>query len=130
MIRRTGYPLNSSRLLKNCGQAKAYAIGTLPPLSHFSTATGKRVTSKRYKFSRFEFLALCAAWGWLCFYCGTGVDAFSAEPDHMTPTSRGGSARIENIAPACKTCNRLKGSMTAEEFLASRISRKEGSTHE
>jgi len=37
--------------------------------------------------------------------------------DHVIPISRGGSNGIDNIVPACGTCNYRKGTKTAAEFL-------------
>jgi 5-methylcytosine-specific restriction endonuclease McrA len=38
------------------------------------------------------------------------------EIDHRIPLTRGGSNLIDNILPACRRCNRRKGTMTEEEF--------------
>jgi len=58
-----------------------------------------------------------------CFYCGTQITHYSKrfnslEIDHKTPKSRGGSDDRENLVAACRPCNRSKGSMTADEFMA------------
>jgi hypothetical protein len=69
-----------------------------------------------------EWNELVIAWGWRCFYCGRPVQE-KAEilwdwltKDHLTPLSRGGSDDIGNLVPACFSCNRLKGTMTIDEF--------------
>ena len=76
--------------------------------------------------SQREWDELVLAWGWRCFYCGRPVHE-AAQPiqdsltrDHLIPLSRGGSNDIGNIVPACFNCNRLKGTMTIEEFRESR----------
>ncbi len=51
-----------------------------------------------------------------CAYCGTTEGPF--EIDHKTPRSRGGTNDPENLAVACRTCNRSKRAMTVEEWLA------------
>ncbi|MEU4005616.1 HNH endonuclease signature motif containing protein [Streptomyces albidoflavus] len=40
-----------------------------------------------------------------CVYCG-GV---SGTVDHVTPVRRGGTDRADNLAPACQSCNSVKG---------------------
>lgn len=36
--------------------------------------------------------------------------------DHRTPIARGGSNGIENLVPACNSCNSKKGTRTEPEF--------------
>lgn len=65
-----------------------------------------------------EWLALVEAHGGACVYCRrTGL---KLTKDHKVPLSLGGSDDIENIAPACKSCNSAKGKMSAERFLKMR----------
>lgn len=47
-----------------------------------------------------------------CFYCG----ADASHVDHKTPRARGGTNDIENLVPACASCNIAKGMMTVEEW--------------
>jgi len=49
---------------------------------------------------------------------GIGSD-YSFWPDHMTPTSRGGSNTIENVRPCHRKCNQNKHTMTYEEYINS-----------
>lgn len=58
--------------------------------------------------------------GCACVYCGEPLTLARATKDHLTPTSRGGSDAIENLAPACFVCNAKKGNKTFEEFFAAR----------
>jgi hypothetical protein len=76
--------------------------------------------------SQREWEELVIAWGWRCFYCGKPVNE-NVEPiwdsltkDHLIPLSRGGSDDIGNLVPACFNCNRLKGTMTVDEFREAR----------
>lgn len=66
-------------------------------------------------FTAVEFIALCAAHDNRCAYCGNEAKLTA---DHATPLSRGGSNWIENIVPACGSCNASKGTRTADEFMA------------
>ena len=59
-----------------------------------------------------------------CWYCYRplsllpGEEIEIATKDHLVPVSRGGTDRIDNIAPACFRCNRAKAAMTEAEFRA------------
>lgn len=48
-----------------------------------------------------------------CAYCGS---AGKMTRDHVVPLSRGGSDDIDNIVPACPTCNSSKGDRTLDEW--------------
>lgn len=60
-----------------------------------------------------ELQAKFAEFGNVCVYCGTSE---RVGIDHMIPVARGGTDGIENIVPACKSCNSKKYTRTAEEF--------------
>ncbi len=62
-----------------------------------------------------EWLDLVACYDGLCGYCRSS-EALSR--DHKTPLSRGGSDYIENILPACQSCNSRKGTKTFREFMS------------
>ena len=44
-----------------------------------------------------------------CSYCDTYIGINHLTLDHILPVSRGGASTLENIAPACLTCNQRKG---------------------
>lgn len=52
---------------------------------------------------------------WTCLYCGGRFDRRELSRDHVQPLSRGGLDRWENVATACRRCNRVKGSRIPEE---------------
>ena len=52
--------------------------------------------------------------GWTCHYCGAGNVKLTR--DHVVPISRGGSDCIENVVPACMSCNASKGNKLVEEW--------------
>lgn len=53
-----------------------------------------------------------------CFYCDDQLE-IDAEwhIEHKQPKSKGGTNDIENLVPACKSCNLKKHNKTAKEFL-------------
>jgi 5-methylcytosine-specific restriction endonuclease McrA len=53
-----------------------------------------------------------------CAYCGKALTASEATFDHVKALSQGGYDKTKNGAIACGPCNRRKGSMSREAFLA------------
>ena len=67
------------------------------------------------KFTLDEWNALMESYNGCCAYCGT--DKKKMTVDHVVPLSRGGSNAIDNIAPACGTCNSSKGTKLLSEWM-------------
>lgn len=65
-----------------------------------------------------DWTLLCEQYAYLCAYCGRG-DAPLTQ-DHIAPLSRGGAHAVENIVPACFSCNAKKHAMTLLKFLLKR----------
>jgi 5-methylcytosine-specific restriction endonuclease McrA len=57
--------------------------------------------------------AIKEAYGGRCAYCGT---AGRIEQDHVIPLSRGGQHTIDNVVPACRSCNARKAQGPAPDF--------------
>jgi 5-methylcytosine-specific restriction endonuclease McrA len=86
-------------------------------------ARGQNYRARKYaaagSFTPAEWLELVALYGGRCAYCGS-TDPLEA--DHRIPLARGGSNLIENILPACHSCNARKHLMSEAEFRARRAS--------
>ncbi|MCO1655539.1 HNH endonuclease [Pseudonocardia sp. S2-4] len=52
-----------------------------------------------------QWAALRAAWGG-CAYCG--AEDGSPQRDCVLPVSRGGRYTVDNVVPACRSCNASK----------------------
>jgi 5-methylcytosine-specific restriction endonuclease McrA len=50
--------------------------------------------------------------GGYCYYCGKEAETL----DHVNPRHKGGSSEDNNLVPACRRCNRLKGGRSLEAF--------------
>lgn len=57
---------------------------------------------------------LLAKFGCKCVYCG--ASSVRLQIEHVTPKSRGGTGRIDNLVLACPSCNQAKDNRTAAEF--------------
>jgi len=70
---------------------------------------------------------LIQTYGSDCYICNNAIDfnaprrgkgsEYSFWPDHVIPTSRGGSNTIANVRPCHRTCNEHKGRKTYEEYI-------------
>lgn len=52
-----------------------------------------------------------------CCYCERPIDLLSFVTDHDVPTERGGSLELSNLKLCCSDCNKIKGSLTGQEFM-------------
>jgi 5-methylcytosine-specific restriction endonuclease McrA len=80
-------------------------------------ATQRRHTYKRRgasgRHTEKEWRALCSSFDERCAYCGARA---ALTVDHVVPITRGGSNSIENILPACMSCNRRKNARLLSEW--------------
>jgi 5-methylcytosine-specific restriction endonuclease McrA len=60
----------------------------------------KRSAKHRFRQQIFD------AWQHQCAYCGDAADTL----DHVKPRHKGGATVTTNLVPACRPCNRKKGS--------------------
>ena len=65
----------------------------------------KRMRAVEHDLSAEQWTALQAAWGG-CAYCGASGAAL--QKDCVQALSRGGRYTLDNIAPACRSCNASK----------------------
>ncbi len=93
---------------------RAYSVNNKDIISHCQRLRRARKFNNggshtlQQRLEKFEIL------GNVCFYCGEDK---SLTIDHNIPLSRGGTDNIDNILPACQSCNSRKRALTADEFL-------------
>lgn len=66
----------------------------------------KRKYRPSSKISLYQWQVLQEKYDYRCFYCGKQA---KLTKDHVLPVSKGGEDTIDNIVPACLSCNRRKG---------------------
>ncbi|TIC81707.1 HNH endonuclease [Nocardioides sp. GY 10127] len=74
--------------------------------ARYSRRRAKRKAQVVNDLTAAEWTALREAWGG-CAYCG-GADDGALQKDCMLPISRGGRYTVENVVPACRSCNASK----------------------
>lgn len=80
-----------------------------------SNAYRARVRHAEGRFTSAEWLRLVERYEGKCAYCGEGGPL---EVDHRVPLSRGGTNAIDNLLPACRSCNGRKHQLTEAEYRA------------
>lgn len=72
-----------------------------------------------------EWIRCLEYWHGCCAYCGTQRDFWHPmEQDHYTPLSHGGAYAVDNILPACRSCNPSKSDRDATEWIKWKFKRK------
>ena len=74
-----------------------------------------RLASAKGSFTVEEFRQKCEEYDYKCAYCG--VEGIGLTIDHVVPLSKGGTCYIDNIVPACLSCNSKKRDKDLAEFL-------------
>ena len=65
----------------------------------------RRVASADNDLTADQWIAILDAWR-TCAYCG--ADGVALQRDCVLPISRGGRYTLENVVPACRSCNASK----------------------
>ncbi len=65
----------------------------------------RRVAASGSDLTDAQWFAILEAWA-RCAYCG--ADGVALQKDCVQPISRGGRYTIENVVPACRSCNASK----------------------
>jgi hypothetical protein len=65
----------------------------------------KRVAASGSDLTDAEWFAILDAWA-VCAYCG--ADGVALQRDCVLPISRGGRYTLDNVVPACRSCNASK----------------------
>ena len=83
-------------------------VSRLPPL------TKPRILPKEQRVSKKKILAKTNGH---CIYCGLKLDSLKDYSiDHVIPRFNGGLNNIENLVPACRSCNSAKRTRDLDEF--------------
>lgn len=84
--------------------------------ARYSRRRARRMAKVEHDLSPAQWDDLVAAWGG-CAYCGaTG----RLQKDTMLPISRGGRYTLDNVVPACRSCNASKGNLELTTWMRRR----------
>lgn len=71
---------------------------------------------QRKKLTKTERLLIFNKFNQKCAYCGSKLNYNEMTADHVVPLNKDGTDEINNIYPACRSCNHHKGSFTVGQF--------------
>lgn len=71
---------------------------------------------KRHKMSKKERQKVYDKCNGHCAYCGKEIEYKDMQVDHVKPLRIGGEDSIDNMLPACRSCNHYKSTLDVEGF--------------
>ena len=71
---------------------------------------------KRRKLSKAERQEVYQKCNGHCAYCGTEIEYKDMQVDHVKPLRIGGLDDMDNMLPACRSCNHYKATLDVEGF--------------
>ncbi|WP_133965165.1 HNH endonuclease [Eubacterium limosum] len=71
---------------------------------------------KRKRLSKDERMRILNMFDGHCAYCGCKIEYNEMQIDHVIPLRRGGADTVENMLPACRSCNHYKSTLDLEDF--------------
>lgn len=72
--------------------------------------------TKRRRLSAKERKQIYDKYNGHCAYCGIIIAFNDMQADHIQPLHLGGADALENLVPACRSCNHYKATLTVEKF--------------
>lgn len=85
-----------------CIKKALEANGCLFPARRSGSGAKRKLPTKKV-------LAVARRHGFQCAYCSCELDEETFTVDHKVPVSKGGTDDLENLVPACRSCNSSKG---------------------
>jgi len=85
---------------------------------HMCERADKVPTSVPFTLKELRRTAIAYVFGGRCQYCIEPLKPKTFSLDHRVPIERGGSWEMSNLDVICDPCNRAKGTMTGDEFVA------------
>lgn len=75
----------------------------------------RRYLAANNDLTREQWVAIRTAWAGCCAYCGDPAEAL--QRDCVLPLSRGGRYTVDNVVPACRSCNASKGNWEVTRWM-------------
>lgn len=106
-----------SKDLERTNTGRRTRAGSLWPKGQLRDAnTGRDDMANRRKLTKAERMAVYQKTNGHCAYCGCLINFSEMQADHVVPLHCGGEDTLDNLLPACRSCNHYKGTSTVESF--------------
>lgn len=73
---------------------------------------------KRRKLTKTERQEIYDKCHGCCAYCGYPLEYKDMQADHVIPLYNGGKDELDNMLPACRSCNHYKSTLSLDRFRA------------
>lgn len=74
------------------------------------------MSTKRKKLTKAERKIIYDRCAGHCAYCGCEIEYENMQVDHVKPLRIGGEDELDNMLPACRSCNHYKSTLDVEGF--------------
>ena len=78
----------------------------------------RRILTDKNKITNAEWLEALERFNYACAYCGS---TSNLSMDHVVPVSKGGQNTVDNLIPACISCNSTKQASEMVEWYTAQI---------
>ena len=90
-----------------------YRSTPLGKASKLRAKNKRRAIAGQHTLTSNEWEAVLSAFNYSCAYCGSLNDITL---DHVKPVSKGGGTTVDNIIPACRSCNSRRRDKELKDF--------------
>lgn len=92
---------------KLCEKARAYRLAHLEEeKARVALWRARKQNAPRHDLTAAQWKAIKEHYGHRCVYCGRKMQRLTQ--DHIIPLSKGGTHTVQNVVPACLSCNSKK----------------------
>jgi 5-methylcytosine-specific restriction endonuclease McrA len=92
-----------------------WRVESVPSIARTHTERAKKFGCKHWLLTPEALIIFFSRYEYKCARCGTTEQGVMTI-DHITPLSKGGSNRIRNFQPMCRTCNQFKADKAGGDY--------------
>ena len=109
------YRLKQNQETKNA-YGRKYNVSEKGRLNKILNRIMRRTLNKKYPLTKEKLAKIMEKTNEKCYYCPNPLNENNITIDHLKPVSKGGTNHLNNLVPACRSCNFSKQDMNSGEF--------------